>query len=89
MHALIADHAQLYARQKLSLLNNSQIDLRDLNRTVEVFLLYCAHLAQQKRDRLAGAISFFFKGKEFRLSTDNEKEKGNWLCKLFILLYIY
>ena len=32
---------------------------------------------------------FFFKGKEFRLSTDNEKEKGNWLCKLFILLYIY
>ena len=26
--------------------------------------------------------AFLLKGKEFRLTTDNEKEKGNWLLEL-------
>ena len=55
-------------------------------RTRDFHPLERAHGARTKKRPPGRCGLFFFKGKEFRLSTDNEKEKGNWLCKLFILL---
>jgi hypothetical protein len=39
---------------------------------------YLIHRTQKEKACMA-VQAFLIKGKEFRLTTDNEKEKGNWL----------